>query len=306
MKVKADSRWRRRPSDWQREPPSALLLALEGRAIFEWSALLLAWPWLGRAPHGDGHPVLVLPGLLASDASTLPIRGLLDRLGFVSHPWELGMNRGPVKGVIGKLSKRVRDISKQSGRKVSLVGWSMGGAMAHGLALAMPDRVRSVITMGSPLDGHPHSTNAWRVFEQVSGLQADDEQLHDLMGLPALVPTTNILSKSDGIVHWRSSMLPPSALSETIEVSASHLGLGVHPAVLWMIAERLAQAEGAWRPFVRSGSWRRFWFRDPRQLRIDDLYARAQRRVTGAAVARADTAEPGSDSVRDDHRNGGD
>lgn len=283
MSPLADPKSLRRSRDWQRKPPSRLLLALEGRAIIEWSACMLAWPWLGRAPHGDGHPVLVLPGLLASDASTLPIRGLLNRLGFASHPWELGMNRGPVNGVIGKLSKRVRDLSRNSGRKVSLVGWSMGGAMAHGLALAMPDRVRSVITMGSPLDGHPHSTNAWRVFEQVSGLKADDEHLHELMGLTPLVPTTNILSKSDGIVHWRSSMLPPSALSETIEVSASHLGLGVNPAVLWMIAERLAQAEGEWRPFVRSSPWRSFLFRDPRRLRIDDLYARAHSRASGGA-----------------------
>lgn len=266
--VQERPRKHRKPArHWQKEPPSKLLLALEGRAILEWSALLLAWPWLGMAPRGDGHPVLVLPGLVASDSSTWPLRNFLDRCGFTSYPWELGMNRGPVHNTIGKLGKRIRNIEKETGRKISLVGWSMGGAMAHGLARSMPDRIRSVITLGSPLDGHPHSTNAWRVFERLSGFKADDKRLHGLMGKPPRVPTTNILSKSDGIVHWRTSMLPPCSQSESIEVSATHLGLGVNPIVLWMIAERLAQAEGRWKPFERKGPWHNLLYRDPVNLR---------------------------------------
>jgi pimeloyl-ACP methyl ester carboxylesterase len=265
---------RRTAVDVQRTPPSRWLLALEGRAFLEWSALLLSWPFLARKPRGDGHPVLVLPGLVAGDASTWPLRAFLDRAGFVSLPWQQGLNRGPVGKTIGKLSERIAAIEREHGRKPSIVGWSLGGAMAHEMAQRMPERIRSVITLGSPLDGHPHATNAWRVFEAVSGMRVTDRRLRGLMGRPAKVPTTNILSKSDGIVHWRASMLPQGEHCESIEVSATHLGLGVNPLVLWMIAERLAQPEGEWRAFDRRGPWRSLLFRDPRRLRIDDLYSR--------------------------------
>lgn len=265
---------RDRPSEEHRTPPSRLLLALEGRALLEWSALILGWPFLGGMPRGDGHPVMVIPGLMAGDASTWPMRTYLERAGYVALPWEQGINRGPVGGTITKLSQRIRAIEREHGRKLSLVGWSLGGAIAHAMAQRMPDRVRGVVTLGSPLDGHPHATNAWRLFEAVSGIKVTDRRLRGLMGKAPKVPTTNILSKSDGIVHWRASMLPQCDLSETVEVSGTHLGLGVNPIVLWMIAERLSQAEGAWSTFERRGPWRTLLFRDPRQLRISDLYAR--------------------------------
>lgn len=260
--------------EMHRTPPSRWLLALEGRAFLEWSALALTWPFLARKPEGDGHPVLVLPGLMAGDVSTWPLRMFLDRAGFTAFPWKQGFNRGPVGVTVEKLTDHVIAIEREHGRKLSIVGWSLGGAMAHELAQRMPERVRSVITLGSPLDGHPHATNAWRLFEAVSGLRVTDSRLRDLMGRPAKVPTTNILSKSDGIVHWRASMLPQGKQSESIEVSATHFGLGVNPLVLWMIAERLSQPEGEWRAFERRGPWRSLLFRDPRKLRIDDLYSR--------------------------------
>ena len=257
-----------------RKPPSPWLLALEGTAFLEWSALALTWPFLASAPQGDGHPVMVLPGLMAGDASTWPLRVFLDRIGFVGLGWDQGLNRGPVNGTVKKLADRIRGIEREHGRKLSLVGWSLGGAMAHALAQRMPNRVRSVITMGSPLDGHPHASNAWRLFEAVSGMRVTDRSLRGLMGKAPKVPTTNLLSKSDGIVHWRASMLPKCAQSESIEVNATHLGFGANPLVLWMIAERLSQPEGQWRAFQRHGALRSFLFRDPRRVRIDDLYAR--------------------------------
>jgi pimeloyl-ACP methyl ester carboxylesterase len=265
---------RRTARNQQRTPPSAWLLAMEGRAFLEWSALALTWPFLGRGARGDGHPVMVLPGLMAGDASTWPLRAFLDRAGFVALPWKQGLNRGPVGDTVNRLIDRIQAVEHEHQRTVSLVGWSLGGAMAHALGQYMPKSIRSVITLGSPLDGHPHASNAWRLFEAVSGMRADDKQLRNLMGQAPKVPTTNILSKSDGIVHWRASMLPPCARSESIEVSATHFGLGVNPLVLWMIAERLAQPEGEWRAFERRGPWRSLLYRDPRRLRIDDLYAR--------------------------------
>ncbi len=252
-------------------PPSWLLLALEGRALLEWTAWWMARPWFGRAPAGDGHPVLVLPGLLAGDASTWPLRRFLDALGYPAHPWELGVNRGPRPGIVAKLIRRLETLNDAHGQPVSLIGWSLGGAIARALAFRMPERVRSVITLGSPLQGDGHGTNARKAFEWASGMRADDPRLQRMLGGHPPVPMTSILSKTDGVVNWRMSLAPEHARSETIEVSASHLGMGANPVVLWAIADRLAQHPERWQPFERS-RWRQLLYRDPRRAPIEDLF----------------------------------
>jgi pimeloyl-ACP methyl ester carboxylesterase len=272
--MKASASQSRRPATHETlKSPSALLMAMEGRAMFEWASCALAWPFLKSAPRGDGHPVLVLPGLCAGDSSTIPLRRFLDRLGYVSYPWQLGPNFGPRDHVIKGMVDRVRAVQKQHKQKVSLVGWSLGGAMANAMALQMPERVRQVITLGSPLTGHPKGTNAWRVFELVSGFRHDDERLMELVSGEPSVPTTSIMSKTDGIVNWRMSLAEESPIAENIEVSATHMGMGANPAVLWIIADRLAQAEGAWKPFRRSHAIHSLLYRNPHRFRLADLIA---------------------------------
>jgi pimeloyl-ACP methyl ester carboxylesterase len=254
--------------------PSALLLALEGRAWFEWGSLALAWRWLHKAPRGDGHPVLVLPGLVAGDVSTWPLRKFLEQRGYAAYPWELGLNYGPREEIVQGLVRRVRELHAEHGRKVSLIGWSLGGALACALAARMPKRIRPVITLGSPLQAEAHATNAWRIFELVSGYRVDHPHIARIAAKPMQVPLTAILSKSDGIVNWRLSLAPSGAQRESIEVNASHFGMGANPAVLWAIADRLAQREGRWKPFRHEGHWRPLFYRDPQRVRIADLAAR--------------------------------
>jgi hypothetical protein len=124
--------------------------------------------------------------------------------------------------------------------------------------------VRSVITLGSPFAGNPKATNAWRVYEMASGRRADEQDLRfggPLASAPP-VPTTAIFSRTDGICAWQGCMEKTSATSESIEVESSHCGMGHHPAVVYAVADRLAQPEGAWKPFDRSG-WRGFVYPDP-------------------------------------------
>lgn len=267
------TRRRAAPEETSLRAPSPLLLAMEGRAAFEWAACALAWPWLRRAPRGDGHPVLVLPGLMAGDLSTWPLRAFLAQCGYVAYPWELGLNVGPRDGIVGGIVERVRDIQKHHKRKLSLIGWSLGGAMAHALAARMPSKVRSVITLGSPLGHAPRASNAWRVFELASGIAADDPRLQHQLRQRSRVPHTSFLSKTDGVVAWRNSLARGGRMSENIEVTASHLGLGVNPAVWWAIADRLAQAEGSWTPFDYSG-WKSVLYGDPHMPGWSDLLAR--------------------------------
>jgi pimeloyl-ACP methyl ester carboxylesterase len=237
-------------------PPSLGLLLAEARSLFELNASLLLSPVLMQAPRGDGHPVLVLPGLLASDLSTVLLRRFLKHLGYAAHAWELGRNTGGVYRMRSQLRQRLTDIHAATGRKVSLIGWSLGGIYARDLALHMPQMVRAVITMGSPFAGDITATNARRIYERLSGEDLKDVRLEDLKALAGdmPVPTTSIFSRTDGIVNWRTCLLRPSPTAENIEVHlASHVGLGVNAAVLWAMADRLAQPEGQFRQFDRSG-----------------------------------------------------
>jgi len=243
--------------------PSRLLQLLELRAGWELAAGVAALPWLRLAPRGDGHAVLVLPGLVASDASTKLLRDFLTRRGYAVHGWGLGRNYGPRPGVEDAMLALIDRLHAQSGRKLSLIGQSLGGAYARWLAAERPDAVRSVITLGSPVGGHPRSSNAWRVYEFTSGKRSDDPQRWRQVTQAPQVPTTAIYSRSDGVVAWRSS-IEASALphTENIEVVSSHLGMAVHPAVLFAVADRLAQPEGQWQPFERRG-WRTAVFPKP-------------------------------------------
>jgi len=244
--------------------PSKTLMFLEGRAIHELGAFLGALPLLSLAPRGDGHPVLVLPGLVASDGSTRPLRHFLKNRGYAVSGWRQGRNLGLREGVQNAMVDLVHELSDVSGRKISLVGWSLGGIYARQLAKMAPDRVRSVITLGSPFAGSPQTTNACRVYELASGRKADEEDHRfggPLSEAPP-VPTTAIFSRTDGICAWQGCVEKTSAIAESIEVESSHCGMGNHSAVVYAVADRLAQPEGKWKPFDRSG-WRSLLYPDP-------------------------------------------
>ena len=245
-------------------PPSRTLMFLEGRAISELGAFLGALPLLSLAPRGDGHPVLVLPGLVASDTSTRPLRSFLKGRGYAVSGWRQGRNLGLRHGVQNAMVDLVQELNDAHGRTVSLVGWSLGGLYARQLAKMMPERVRSVITLGSPFASGPKATNAWRVYEMASGRRADEEDPRfggTLAGAPP-VPTTAIFSRTDGVCAWQGCREQSSNMAESIEVESSHCGMGHHPAAVYAVADRLAQKEGEWTPFDRSG-WRSLVYPDP-------------------------------------------
>jgi hypothetical protein len=244
-------------------PPSRTLLLLEGRAVQELGAFMLLRPWLAAAPRGDGHPVLVFPGLLASDFSTRPLRGFLGEHGYAVHGWEQGRNLGLRPGVEDEMLERVEALyDRHGGRKLSLIGWSLGGIYARQLAKRLPNKVRSVISLGSPFAGSPKATNAWRVYEMASGQRVEERADH--IAEPPPVPTTSIFSRSDGICAWQTCVNEEREQVENIEVYGSHCGLGHHPAAVYAVADRLAQPEGQWKKFDRSG-WKGLVFPDWRR-----------------------------------------
>ena len=238
--------------------PNALLMMLEGRAPWEYAALIAAKPWLRKLPAGDGHPVLVFPGLGAHDFTTLPLRHFLEERGYVPYPWKQGFNFGPRDGVLQGCRDQAETIYQHHQRPMSIIGWSLGGVYARELAKEMPDRTRCVITLGTPFAGHPRATNAWRFYELMSGKSVEDEAVIAQVREAPPVPTTSIYSRSDGIVAWQCSVNEEGPLAENVALPASHVGMGMNPLAMYVIADRLAQPLGEWKHFDASGARR--WF----------------------------------------------
>ena len=147
---------------------------------------------------------------------------------------------------------RVTELVERYGEKISLVGWSLGGVYARELAREMPDIVRQVVTMGSPFRGHPSSSNVYRIFNMFTEVPYD-EMPHSFlqhMAHPPPVPTTALYTRGDGVVAWQSTVeISDRHDVENIHVGGAHMGLGFNPRVLLVLADRLAQPEGQWKPF---------------------------------------------------------
>ena len=248
-----------------RAPNAALWFTDYGRSLAEFGSLAWAWPILARAPRGDGHPVLVIPGLGASDVSTAFLRRFLRRLGYRTYSWKLGANLGPTAKIIDGMPARLEEIRSRNGQPVTIIGWSLGGIFARRLAREAPSAVRQVITLGSPirLRDHRHSNARW-LYDYLRKHHVEQLALPLESGLaPLSVPATSIYSRIDGIVSWQSCLDLPAENAENIEVLSSHFGFGHHPAVLYAVADRLAQTPGQWAPFIPP-SWLKFAFPTPR------------------------------------------
>lgn len=242
----------RAPHAHEHPPPWPLFATDLGRAVAGVGLTAVGRALLRAAPSGDGHPVLVLPGLGADDRSTGVLRRVLRERGYRVHGWRLGFNLGPTEQVVEGLPRRVDELRDRYGTRVSVVGWSLGGVYARSVARQRPDSVRQVITLGSPIRlTHPAQTRASAFYLRHSHRHVPHDRLPppEVTQPPLPVPATSVYSRWDGIVSWRACLEQPGIRRENVAVVGSHFGLGRHPAALWVVADRLAQPEGEWRPF---------------------------------------------------------
>ena len=244
-------------------PPHALLSLTEAhRAVMEIVSLNISRRQLHRiAPKGDGHPVMVLPGFMGADGYNAALRRFIGRLTYAVHGWGLGRNLGPREGVLEGLEQRIHFLSERYQGPVSLVGHSLGGIFARELAKQFPDRVRQVISLGSPFGrGRMTASVPARLFSALNPPE-DLPIAEDAIHLMPPVPTTAIYSRGDGIVNWQTTLQrePGHERSESIRVRGSHCGMTLNPTIWFLVAERLSVHPERWQPFERR-RWRQLFY----------------------------------------------
>ena len=235
--------------------PAWSLLGFEPlRAALEYAGMRLMEK--RQLPLGDGHPVVIFPGLVADRHSTRPLKNFCEQLGYTAYDWGRGFNTGPrgdVDSWLDELAQHVRElISTHRRQRASLIGWSLGGIYAREVAKNLRGRVRQVITIGTPFAGIPEQTNVAWVYRLVNGQKPMlDEALMARLRTAPDVPTSSIFSRSDGIVAWQACIQGGDGEhTENIEVDGSHFGLGWNSQVLSIIADRLRPSRGAWQRYA--------------------------------------------------------
>lgn len=239
-------------SDVNVPPPHPLLALTEAhRALVEVVSLGLSRRALNKAPQGDGHPVIMLPGFLGGDGYNLAFRRWLARRNYAVHGWGLGRNLGPREGVLEDLEERIGFLADQYDGPISLVGHSLGGIFAREIARRHPQWIRQVVSLGSPFgEGRMSGSIPARLFSALNPpeeLPIDQDILHEAPP----VPTTAIYSRGDGIVNWQTThQIDGHAETQSIRIHGSHCGMTLNPTVWFLVAERLAQPLNDWQPFA--------------------------------------------------------
>ncbi|HVL79278.1 MAG TPA: alpha/beta hydrolase [Sphingomicrobium sp.] len=202
-----------------------------------------------QGPRGpeDGPPAMVIPGFIAHDRHTTELRRALAEAGFRVHPWRQGWNMGASADTLERL-KRAVDLCGHD-EPLLLVGWSLGGLYARELARAEPERVRAVVTLGSPVWGDRRRyTNVWRLYEAVARHPVDDPPIPDREEKPP-VPTLALWSRRDGIVGAPSARGTEATRDKAVELRTSHMGFAMSPtdarAAVAEIVNFLKEVDGA-------------------------------------------------------------
>lgn len=224
--------------------PSWRLLLLETRMFPELARAWLSPGALRDLPRGAGQAVMVVPGFGASDFHTRLLRRGLKQLGYDVHGWGLGLNTGMNSQVRKALAARVTELQAQSGRKVSLVGWSLGGVFVRELARQLPEKIAQIFTLGSPINITPAANNMLPLFKLMNRGKPVKLDMEGFLrrAEPPPVRCTALHSKSDGIVAWQTACEPEAANTENVEVSGSHFGMVCNAQVVREIALRLSEA----------------------------------------------------------------
>lgn len=229
------------------------------RAAKECRQLLCRCPELKRLPHGDGHTVMTLPGYGGDDGCMAAVRYWLKKWGYQAEPWLLGRNipadrisqmehmHDFQEQMLTRIQARVDTLyALNGGKPITLIGWSLGGIYANAMAQREPEKIRAIISLGTPY-GDPRGTAAWAILKRLNRSTTPDHEQDtgnwvSLNSAPRSVPTYVIYSPKDGIVSSAIAQLSGDNI-HNIAVNSSHLGFAWNPAALVEIAKILAQPQ---------------------------------------------------------------
>lgn len=187
---------------------------------------------------GGGRPVMVIPGFLATDWSTVILRRTLETAGYRVSGWGLGMNLGARSDLLERMEAQLERAAKHG--PVSLIGWSLGGIYARELAKRRPDLVARVITLGSPFSGDVRANNAWRLYELINDHKVDAPPIEARAGEKPPVPTIAFWSRADGIVAPACARGEPHECDRSIELDCTHMGFMTSAGAMEAVLEALA------------------------------------------------------------------
>lgn len=191
----------------------------------------------GKLPN---HPVVVLPGLGASDRSTRAFRGFLRKTGLWVHGWKQGYNHGRVGKLLPDIILHVIEVAKRHQKPVILIGWSLGGLIAREVARQIPDRIHCVCCMGSPLVGGPAHTLYARLYKRMGhDLTETANIIQKREEVLLSVPCHIIYSKRDGVVHWEACLDRYNKHTTHKEVRTPHFSMGTSQEVFLAVYEWL-------------------------------------------------------------------
>ena len=203
-------------------PPLRRLL-LEGPAL--WARLYRGFGRLGERGPAEGPRVMVVPGFVANDRTTLGLQRALAAAGYRVTGWGLGINRGVRADTLDRLAAQIATFG--GGAPIVLVGWSLGGVFAREVAKQRPELVEKVVTMGSPFSGNPRGNNVWRLYEWIAGHKVDDPPIKSDLAQKPPVPTLALWSRRDGIVAIACARGQPHESDRQIELDCTHMGFAV-------------------------------------------------------------------------------
>lgn len=207
----------------------------------------LAFPHVYAALHGkprvaaatNPRAVMLLPGFGSHPWRMAAMRRALQSAGHSVTDWGLGWNLGASEDRFDRLISRIEKVSRQEGRKLALVGWSLGGVFAREAAKQVPDRVEMVVTMGSPFSGDMHGNNAWRVYHWIAGHAVDQSPVGKDFGAKPPVPTIALWSAQDGVIHRHCASGRPGERDLSLPVRCTHMGFAWHPRAIEAVAKVL-------------------------------------------------------------------
>jgi predicted esterase YcpF (UPF0227 family) len=202
-------------------------------------------PFPEDAAKGDGQPIIVVPGFCSPNVSTARLRAFLMRQGFAPETWTCGINLGPAPKVLARFERHIRETAKKSGRRVVLVGVSLGGTMAREAAKRCPECIAAVVTMCSPVVLPVMTPLA--PLANLAGLRWDEEARRTLANVsePPPVPVLAIVNPKDGVLDWRNSVPEYAPQVEVMKVEGAHMTMGSNPDAQRVVAARLARLGSA-------------------------------------------------------------